>query len=322
MKHYILSALVFIVAVLLVVTLSSLPSGAAHAAAAAQTPAPSTCNACHPRSFTGEVHGLGTKNPGFAAAWQAQNKPAECLACHVTGYDPKTDQWKSDAITCEACHSPIPGDHPDQNIPVDKSNDLCAKCHNDSRFGWSDWKTSVHYQQNMACVTCHDPHLPKRAAGEVVSVICENCHKDMSQRSEHSTHTAAGVTCIQCHLGPKKGPDEFHKVPDHSFKPVVETCNGCHASQMHDANPTAAASLTPTPVVESTAVATATPVMAVSPQSPAAGSSILSDGVAGLTPLDLGFFAAALLGIGAIGGLFLSPITRQFERFFSSDGKK
>jgi len=38
-----------------------------------------------------------------------------------------------------------------------------------------------------------------------------------------------------CHIGDSKGDDAFHRVPDHDFKPKIESCNVCHADQMHSA---------------------------------------------------------------------------------------
>lgn len=231
------------------------------------------------------------------------------MVCHVTGYDATTETWKADAISCEACHSPIPEDHPNQDMPVDKSNALCASCHNDSRFGWTDWKTSVHYQQNMTCSNCHDPHLPKRAANENISIYCEKCHEDMGKRAEHSTHAQQGVSCIDCHLGPKKGVDQYHLVPDHSFKPVVETCNACHAKQMHDPKPTTVVTPTVTPTLT---VPTPTPTPVLTPAVPT---------VTPFTTLDFSFMGAGLLGLGVIGGLAMSPVLDWVNRLFSKPRK-
>lgn len=280
----------------------------ARAAVPGQTQTTATCLACHPRSFAGEVHGLGLTNPIFNAAWNAAGGPKECLVCHVTGFDAETGTWKAETISCEACHSPIPQDHPNQEMPVDKSNTLCAQCHTDNRFGWADWKTSVHYQQNMTCSNCHDPHLPRRSANENVSAYCEKCHEDMTRRSEHSTHARAGVSCIGCHLGPKKGVDQFHQVPDHSFKPVLETCNVCHAQQMHDPKPTPVVTLTVTPtrVIPTPTLPVATPMF------PGNTGSVIP-----FTTLDFTFMGVGLLGLGAIGGLALSPVLDWFNHLFS-----
>jgi len=306
-----LSAVSLLATLFLVGAALLLTAGPARASGPDQAEA---CLACHPRSFAGEVHGLGTTNPVFKAGWDKEGNPKECLVCHVTDYDAESGTWKSDTISCEACHGPIPEDHPTQAMPVDKSNQLCAKCHNDSRFGWDDWKTSVHYQQDMTCSTCHDPHLPKRSTDENVSAYCENCHVDITKRAEHSTHAQAGVSCISCHLGPKKGVDEFHKVPDHSFKPVVETCNACHVQQMHDMGPTpvVTATLAPTMAVPT---ATSQPVLINSSQTESGANT------SPFNTLDLTFMGAGLLGLGAVGGLALSPVLDWINHLFSKPRK-
>jgi predicted CXXCH cytochrome family protein len=305
MRRFIFSAVILLVAVILAGAALLFSPVAARAAGPDQTEA---CLACHPRSYVGEVHGLGTTNPVFKAAWDDQGNPKDCLVCHVTGYDQVTGTWKSDTISCEACHNPIPADHPNQKMPVNKTNQLCATCHTDSRFGWADWKTSVHYQQNITCSNCHDPHNPQPPTDDTVSTYCESCHKDMTQRAEHSTHALAGVNCISCHLGPKKGVDQFHKVPDHSFKPVVETCNTCHAKQMHDPNPTQI--VTPTVTPTATLAPTALPVGTPTPPAGSAASTPFST-------MDFTFLGAGLLGLGAIGGLALSPVLDWINHLFS-----
>ncbi len=291
MRRLPISVIALLTAILLTGVFLLVVPGNASASGIGQTTTTETCLACHPRSFAGEIHGLGTTNPVFNVAWDQAGKPKECLVCHTTGYDEKSGSWAADTITCEACHNPIQEDHPNHDMPVNRSNSLCAQCHNDSRFGWTDWKTSVHYQQNMLCSNCHDPHLPKRAPDENISAYCEKCHEDVTKRAEHSTHAQAGVSCIQCHLGPKKSADQFHKAPDHSFKPAVETCNACHAQQMHDPKPTpmVTPTITPTKVVP-----TPTQQPALTP-APGNFSNITP-----FTTMDFTFMGVGLLGLGAI----------------------
>jgi predicted CXXCH cytochrome family protein len=208
----------------------------------------SNCAACHKNIPNGEVSAsAGADQTNFQETWMGQGKPPACLQCHATGYDPVTGTAKADGITCEACHSPISADHPKQDDPINTNTDLCRTCHSDARFGWDSWTSSVHYQQKMTCTTCHDPHSTSMkladASSTDTSSLCVNCHKDVAKDSQHSKHTEAGVTCVACHLGPKKGNDDFHKVPDHSFTPKLETCNGCHADQMHGAGSTATTGL-------------------------------------------------------------------------------
>ena len=196
------------------------------------------CSACHKTVPVVNVKG-GTENSSPKDFLVNQGSSDDCLACHVTGYDKTTGMWKSDGISCEACHGVIPDDHPKTPVTVDKSGANCLKCHTSDRFDWGKWKESVHYQKSIACVNCHNPHTTSLKTVEGTqrdsSELCKNCHKEISQSYEHTAHKSTNVACKDCHLGDPKGNDDFHQVPDHDFKPKIEACNKCHANQMHAA---------------------------------------------------------------------------------------
>lgn len=193
------------------------------------------CAACHPEMLGGQS--VPTGAPAATQSGALANEANNCIECHTTGFDATGDKSKSYGVTCEACHSPIAKNHPEQPMPIYEGTDMCARCHSDARFDWSEWKNSKHYQQNMRCVECHDPHTTALRFVENAtankSALCLNCHKETSEMSPSSTHGRAGVTCEQCHLGEKQATDAFHVVPNHSFAVKVETCNGCHANQIH-----------------------------------------------------------------------------------------
>ncbi len=216
--------------------------------APAATPQTPPCVACH-TEFAAEwengPHGKAVSDPVFEAQWTQQGKPGACLVCHVTDYDPATGTWKEDGVACEACHGPMKADHPKSPMPVDRSPELCARCHSDSRFGWQEWQGSTHYQRGMNCTTCHDPHsaslkitrsLNGGTAYNDASQLCVNCHKDVSMNFPYSVHQKRGVTCINCHVThTENSPADAHTVPDHSFKANLDSCNECHSDQMHSA---------------------------------------------------------------------------------------
>ena len=197
----------------------------------------SNCVACHPKMMGGQMVPSGapaaTHQPGDPAGG-----PNTCPVCHTTGYDPATNSSKSQGFPCEACHSPIPANHPESDMPIYTGTNMCASCHSDSRFNWSEWKDSKHFKEGMRCVECHDPHsttLKSVGKSETASKasLCIKCHSESLEMSPFSVHDRAGVTCEQCHLGEKQGLDLFHVVPNNSFKPRLETCNKCHADQIH-----------------------------------------------------------------------------------------
>ena len=192
------------------------------------------CTACHPK-FEG---GQGAQPPANFASTPAGNmRDNNCVACHTTGYDEKTRVSKSYGITCEACHTPVQG-HPDRDMPISSSAKACGACHSDARFNWDSWQNSRHYRENMNCAECHDPHsasLRNVGADGVTgkSGLCLSCHEASEHMSPYSVHGRMNVSCVDCHLGEKSGVDDFHVVPNHSFKPNIETCNNCHAATLH-----------------------------------------------------------------------------------------
>ncbi len=202
------------------------------------------CEGCHAQfmeEWQNGPHGQATSDPVFNEAWEAQGKPGNCLVCHTTGYDPDTGTWVQDGITCEACHGPIPDDHPKSPAPIDRSPILCGSCHSSARFEWEEWQTSAHYKRDMTCINCHDPHqatlkqVPPDGS-EIfadTSHLCTNCHSEYTQSYTHSTHFGNDITCIDCHLVSDETHAQ-HTIHDHNFKASLAACNTCHAEQMHD----------------------------------------------------------------------------------------
>ncbi len=204
------------------------------------------CGTCHTEAqmaWANGLHGHATDDPVFEEAWTEQGKPGACLVCHTTGYDPQTATWTQDGVACEACHNPVPEDHPKSPMPVTRTTDLCGQCHSDTRFGWQDWKVSTHYQRNMTCTVCHDPHTAKikemftddgASASNDPSQLCITCHQEASMNFPYSTHHNQGLACVDCHvMHTSDDPNEIHTVPDHSFEASLKSCNNCHKDSMH-----------------------------------------------------------------------------------------
>ncbi len=294
-----------------------LAAGVTLVAAQAQDDAPPlqehslNCAACHTEfetTWMSGPHGNAVSDPVFQEEWVSQGSPGACLVCHVTGYDPATATWKEDGVTCEACHSPVSVDHPKEPMPIDRSPDLCGRCHSDTRFGWQEWTISTHYQRGMDCTVCHDPHSASlkqvaTAEGEEptytdASELCITCHNEYSMDFSYSSHHQKGVTCVDCHVNHLENADRAaHSVPDHSFNASLKSCNTCHADQMH--SPGAALQTeTSVPDAQTSANNPEMELAAVTPE-PRPVSPV---GFAGL---------AALIGLAA--GMVLAP---WLERFY------
>jgi len=194
-------------------------------------------------------------------------------------------------------------DHPKTPMPVERSSDLCIRCHSNAGFGAEDWNVSEHNQLGMDCATCHDPHCAtlKKAAGpgdaqpatDDVSQLCINCHKEHSMTFSYTSHNQKGVTCVDCHVKHFGDPME-NTVPDHSFNASLASCNTCHAEQMHNS----------AEATEGTSAPLAAPV-----EIPAVSVTPEPEPVS-----PMGFSAMAGM-IGLAGGMVLAPwLDRWFHR--------
>jgi predicted CXXCH cytochrome family protein len=263
----------------------------------------SDCAVCHTEyqmTWQNGAHGQAGSDPIFLEEWTKQGKPGACLVCHTTGYDPATATYKEAGVTCEACHGPAPADHPKTPMPVDRTTDLCGRCHSDTRFGWQDWKVSTHYQRGMDCATCHDPHSAslKKVVGprvgeqtDEVSQLCINCHKEYSMDFSYTSHHQQGISCVDCHVKHLENAERTaHTVPDHSFNASLASCNTCHAQQMH--SPTKAGNAQGTSAPASAQIPSEVQLASVTPE---------PDPVS-----PIGFSALAGL-IGLAGGMVLAP---------------
>lgn len=203
-----------------------------------QTPPPERedCRECHPTlymSWEQSDHGQALVDPAFQEQWQEQGEPRECLMCHTTGYDPDSNTWVEDGISCRACHSPMPDNHPMEPMPTDRSAALCEQCHSQTVF---EWNISSHRQSGLDCVDCHGQHTTTLRA-EDVAELCAGCHRDHASTFAHSVHNEQDLSCPDCHLETldgEYGGDRGHSVNDHSFSPKLDACNRCHSYQMHD----------------------------------------------------------------------------------------
>lgn len=295
--------LLFAVPMMLVTFAFGHASPAAQTASEPQTGASQNldCKSCHPAFFqTWEdgLHGKASSDAAFQKAWQEQKQPAECLTCHVTGYNPETNIRVTDGITCERCHSPMPANHPNEPMPVDRTAALCGTCHTETYF---QWQASAHRENDLQCVICHDPHSNSLKA-ESSGVLCASCHKARSSNFSHTTHSQKGMACTDCHMADlHQAGVQAHGEKDHSFFVSLATCNNCHVYQMHD--PVAVHVTQPTPTADPMAsVETLSVVTTPRPVNP------------------LGFVILAGL-VGLAAGIVLAPWIERFQNKIDISGR-
>jgi Cytochrome c554 and c-prime len=256
------------------------------------------CQSCHPAFYEGwenGIHGQAGSDPAFQKAWQEAGKPPNCLTCHVTGYDPATNTWESDGITCERCHGPISPNHPAEPMPVDRTAKICGDCHTETYF---QWQASAHRQQDLECSVCHDPHTNSLKAPDD-QTLCASCHKARSSNFSHTAHSQQGLACADCHMADLNQQGvQAHGEQDHSFFVSLTTCNSCHVYEMHDPVAVHVEQPTPTPdpmgsVETLSVVATPEPV----------------------NPMGFAILAGV---VGLAVGVVVAPLFERFQNKFGS----
>lgn len=89
-------------------------------------------------------------------------------------------------------------------------NFLCGTCHNrsytspiNSKNGfiehheqWDEFVATSHFENEMNCSTCHDPHKRVIWDGDGITMTCGSCHSEQVNTINHSS----GATCIDCHM--------------------------------------------------------------------------------------------------------------------------
>ncbi len=193
-----------------------------------------TCQNCHPAfrdAWMDGAHGQAAIDPIFLDAWEQVEKDVQCLACHTTGFDLASGTYQEEGVTCAACHDASITNHPNEPMTTNRAPDLCGSCHTETYF---EWQISGHYQEDLGCISCHDPHATDLKAFDESS-LCSTCHRTRASNFTHTEHNAQGLTCADCHLSKTESdPGEGHSLRDHSFGVKLDSCYDCHAYQLHD----------------------------------------------------------------------------------------
>ena len=196
-------------------------------------PAEGECQDCHQMiqyQWGESAHADATSDTVFLTAWDAAGNSIECMACHTTGFDEEDGTWKTDGVSCSMCHQSDPGNHPDQMMETNISSRLCATCHVDTH---AEWETSVHGQENLSCIGCHDPHGGQLKAASSQE-LCSSCHSDEVHFYSYTKHADQGLLCVDCHVsvtGQTMG--DGHGSRSHTFEVSLDACSTCHVEELH-----------------------------------------------------------------------------------------
>lgn len=199
------------------------------------TAVPRSCSECHvdvAAAWETSVHAQAFVDPVFQDYWQRAGGDPACLACHTTGYDPRTGTYAREGVTCEACHGPTPPDHPGRPVMISPGPAVCESCHPTTV---TEWRHSAHGDQQIVCATCHNPHPHQLRFGDDSLALCLNCHEH-PPRNDYVHLTHPEPLCTDCHwFRPRREDLLAHFVSGALFPTghtaVVQTaaCVTCHA---------------------------------------------------------------------------------------------
>lgn len=150
----------------------------------------------------------------------------ECLSCHQQAHAPIASLVGGDklAAECGRCHASVAGlmaAHPSGHGAL-----TCNDCHSQQhgyKPGCNDCHPEPHtpFQDNAACVTCHEPHKPLVIAynDQVPNSLCVGCHGEPAKLMADSRKAHGELSCVFCHA-------ETHG--------MVPTCQQCHENGPHN----------------------------------------------------------------------------------------
>jgi predicted CXXCH cytochrome family protein len=203
-----------------------------------------TCESCH------GPDPMSLSDPSVAVDYNA----SVCGSCHQTAqfdgqsktYHPYIDEWlnSSHALSLTAAGGAVATD-PD-----------CQSCHVAQvaiveNFEGGTAQRPVTDPQPISCSVCHDPHgsLNEHQLRKPADEICNTCHTvgtplpgETIRHPQSSMRTGlSGIdeskvprlefmrdaTCADCHMY-STGPPQ--NITGHSFRPKMEACVSCHAS--------------------------------------------------------------------------------------------
>ncbi len=165
----------------------------------------------------------------------------ESLSLYIAPQPFASSMHNGDAAGCEGCHSDIdsathgkPGH--EEKLASKRSHavaamETCRDCHKKTMQKYEDSVHSTLVKAGSAkaplCADCHDPHATRSkkdvAEGKPADVLCQQCHKEVTQAFTASVHGTDGeqLECKDCH---RTHDVKAASVGDH----LKSQCLSCH----------------------------------------------------------------------------------------------
>lgn len=175
-----------------------------------------SCERCHgPGQFHVDYH---REHP--------QSQDAYCIAMPA-------DMTRTQQMDlCAQCHSNAnkrrtapfsyrPGDSLEEHFRVDLNNHP-EEDHTSNQHRYLQESTCFQASDSMTCITCHDPHLPKKLAREMAIESCAQCHEPVDCGEHSKLSVELQTKCIDCHMPFKFVNNITFDLADDQYVPIIQ----------------------------------------------------------------------------------------------------
>lgn len=153
----------------------------------------------------------------------------DCLGCHTTGFDPKTQKWVAPGVTCEMCHGPGAAHVGSQDkkstivrlstLAPERKAMVCGQCHASGRSKDGAFAFPVGYRPGDDLTA----HFTLDAT--VGASVLNSQYNELVQGGKHM---AAGTVCTTCH----GAHGASGSLPSQLTAPTNDLCLACHGGKL------------------------------------------------------------------------------------------
>ncbi len=174
--------------------------------------------------------------------WAEIDYKDTCIACHSTGYDAKTREFKEMGVGCESCHGPGEKHAKSEkvedivnpaNLTIERQTDVCGQCHNRGENTKVHREDAYGFLPGNTLTDFFKPYEPKFTADE--KYFHENgdskAHHQQYNDYAQSKHFKSNLlSCSTCHDTHTKESPHLKVTPAE----MRDLCASCHYEEFKD----------------------------------------------------------------------------------------
>jgi predicted CXXCH cytochrome family protein len=193
---------------------------------------PTDCAECHSdeyQSWHSSPHANASLSQTFQVQYAEKGRPSYCMSCHASGYDPRTQEYVFEGVTCSSCHYETGNsEHPPGPVEVATDSAVCGQCHSGEHAPtYDEWLVSSHNTAGIDCADCHTAHNNGLVLADV-NATCSSCH---AEAMTDEIHMGEDMTCADCHMTKRITEDGIHVIQTgHAMTIDPGVCANCHGN--------------------------------------------------------------------------------------------